>query len=278
MDEAFADTSFGRLRLLVGGSGRDLLAIVPVGAEWMEAALPPSLLERFRVHVLDIPGTGRSEGEATTVHAVTSAVGEAVAVLELDDTILFGHSMNGTLALAAATTVPCSGVIAVGAVPTLPPDSELSAMFWEEKAEPGRKAAAAAAEAAFDSVTSDEAKLAAWQAYNNVRRWYDVAVDRSDLDTTGNLPQGWIQAVFEDGSTQNWPSVFASVECPVFLALGDYDFIAPPTAWTPENLPPKTTVERFSRSAHTPFVEQPEKFVAAVDRWLGLIPSRSGRR
>jgi proline iminopeptidase len=59
-----------------------------------------------------------------------------------------------------------------------------------------------------------------------------------------------------------------SITCPVLLALGEYDFIATPNAWTDANRPSDTTTEIFDRSGHTPFVEQPEEFVAAVDRWL----------
>ena len=202
VNEFEVDGRHGVLRVVSWGEGEvPLLAIIPVGAEWLVSAFPPDLAATFTVYVLELPGTGRSAGgtEAATVGAAIEAVRDTIDALTLENVVLFGHSMNGTLALAAAAGgVPCKGVIAVGAVPTLPPDADLSAVFWEEKAEPGRKEAAAAAEAAFDAATSDGEKLVAWQAYNNVRRWYDPAVDRSDLDTTGNVPQGWIQAVFDD--------------------------------------------------------------------------------
>lgn len=276
MDEFEVDSAHGVLRVISWGEGPvAMLALTPVGAEWLGRALPPDFAATFTIYVLDLPGTGGSAGgpEAATVDAAVEAARATIDALSLEHVVLFGHSMNGTLALAAAAAgVPCIGVIAVGAVPSLPPDAELGEAYWEDKAERGRKEVAAAAEAAFDAATSDEEKLAAWQAYNNVRRWYDPAVDRSDLDTTGNRPQGWIQAVFEDGSRRDWQSVFASVEQPVLLVLGDYDFVAPPTAWTRALLPPTTTVEYFGRSGHTPFVEQPGAFVAAVERWLGTLP------
>lgn len=275
VNEFEVDGAHGVLRVISWGDGPvPLLALTPVGAEWLGRAFPDDLAATFTIYVLELPGTGRSAGgpEAATVDAAVEAVRVTVDALALERVVLFGHSMNGTLALAAAAAgVACLGVVAVGAVPSLPPDSELSAIYWDEKAEPGRKEVASAAEAAFEAANSDEEKLAAWQAYNNVRRWYDPAVDRSDLDATGNLSQEWIQGVFGDGSTKDWPSVIASVEQPVLLVLGDYDFVAPPTAWTPTSLPPAATVEYFGRSGHTPFVEQPGAFVAAVERWLGTL-------
>ena len=275
MNEFEVDGAHGVLRVISWGDGPvALLALTPVGAEWLGRAFPADLAATFTIHVLELPGTGQSAGgpAAATVDAAVAAVRAAIEALSLERVVLFGHSMNGTLALAAAAAgVPCVGVIAVGAVPSLPPDAELSATYWEEKAEPGRKDMASAAEAAFNAASTDEEKLAAWQAYNNVRRWYDPAVDRRELDATGNLSQEWIQGVFGDGAMKDWPTVFASIEQPVLLVLGDYDFIAPPTAWTPSALPPHATVEYFGRSAHTPFVEQPGAFVAAVERWLGTL-------
>jgi pimeloyl-ACP methyl ester carboxylesterase len=143
-------------------------------------------------------------------------------------------------------------VIAVGPPARLPPDVALSRAYWDVHAEPQRKALAA---------TRPEAS-------DHLRRWYDPAFDSTELDRDIVIDFDWVQAIFDDAATVDWPATMQAVTCPVLLALGAFDFISPPTAWTPEVTPTRATTERFERSGHTPFVEQPDEFLDVVDRWL----------
>jgi pimeloyl-ACP methyl ester carboxylesterase len=162
--------------------------------------------------------------------------------------------MNGTLALAAAAEVLCAGVVAVGAPPRLPIDAEVRRAYWEANAEPERRRRAAAPDADHD----------------RLQRWYDLDFEPSDIDSPAvtDLDMRWIQGIFEDAATLDWDATMRAVSCPVLLALGEYDFLVPPTLWTDAVRPARTTVEVFSRSGHTPFVEQPDEFLAAFDRWV----------
>ena len=123
--------------------------------------------------------------------------------------------------------------------------------------------------AAAPTVDADDAERARLrERYDRLRRWYDVEFDPTSLDALVQLDFAWVQSVFDSGATVDWPAVFASITCPVLLGLGEYDFIVPPTSWDGEVLPARMTLERFDRSGHTPFFEQPAEFEAAVDRWL----------
>ena len=73
--------------------------------------------------------------------SVVATVGELAAHISNDpgQVVLFGHSMNGTLALAAAAAGNYAGAIAVTPAPALPPNPEDNVVHWAPKAEPERR-------------------------------------------------------------------------------------------------------------------------------------------
>jgi len=251
-----------------GSGDLALLAITPIGAAWLHEALPADLAERFTIHVAELPGTGRSGGAPgeQTVASVAVAVSELATTLGRP--VLFGHSMNGALALAAAATFDCAGVIAVAPPASFPPDPEINRAFWTANAEPERRRLADELIAAYEASDDDAEKRELQGRHNRLRQWFDMEFDPAPLDALDDLRLDWISALFANGATVDWPATRQSVACPVLLALGEHDFISPPTAWTDDTRPPRATTELFARSAHNPFVEQPHEFVAAVDRWL----------
>src|SRR2546430_1143107 len=135
-------TRFGEVQVAtaVGGS-RELLVITPIGSAWMEHALPEALQELFTIHVVELPGTGNAEPqpEAASVAAVAAATSDVAVALDLSEPVLFGHSMNGTLALTAAAGMSCRGVVAVAPSAELPPRADVAVAYWEAHAEWGRR-------------------------------------------------------------------------------------------------------------------------------------------
>jgi pimeloyl-ACP methyl ester carboxylesterase len=99
-----------------------------------------------------------------------------------DDTVLFGHSMNGTLVLAAAAATPCRGVIAVAPPTSLSPNPDLSKAFWEARAEPARKKRTAEIVEAYERAGDDAEKQRLQGQFEHLRRWYDL-----DLDTKSSM-------------------------------------------------------------------------------------------
>jgi len=84
------------------------VAIAPVGKAWMDAAVPAALRRLLDIDVV-VPS-------ATTIDGI---IDELRATIR-PDAFVFGHSMNGALALAVASRVPVRGVLAVAAPPVLP--------------------------------------------------------------------------------------------------------------------------------------------------------------
>ncbi len=268
-------TSAGVVCVELAGYGPiPLLVLTPIGAPWMLEALPARFGDLFAVHVAELPGTGRSEGDPTeqSVASVVATVGELAAHISNDpgQVVLFGHSMNGTLALAAAAAGNYAGAIAVTPAPALPPNPEDNAAYWAAKAEPERRRRGAEIIEAYNTSSDAAEKETLREAYNHLRQWYDPDFDSSALDALEILDRdvAWVAALFTDAANVDWSTTMKSVTCPVLLALGEYDFMAPMTNWTDAKKPPKTRTEVFERSAHNPYIEQPEEFVAAVERWL----------
>jgi len=82
-----------------------------------------------------------------------------------------------------------------------------------------------------------------------------------------------------------WGEVFRDIDitvnaetlhCPIFLALGKYDYlVAPFYAWnTIRHKFQNLTVSLFEKSGHTPQYEEPQAFDHAVTEWLVKNPMK----
>ncbi|HVM06887.1 MAG TPA: alpha/beta hydrolase [Acidimicrobiales bacterium] len=264
---ATVETRVGEIRLSKAGQAETALLVITPMAEWMVAALPAELCDLFTVNLVELPGGGSavSPAGASTIDAVVDAVHDVVERIG-EKPVLFGHSMNGCLAFAAASTEACSGVIAVTPPSSLPPDQAAVAAYWESHAEPDRRRRANEIIKAHEAATSDEDR-ARLQSESRLRQWYDLEFDPTELDALATLNGNWVSSIFESGKAVDWQSLFRRLQQPVLLAFGEYDFVAPPGAWTAEVAPPAATLHLFKRSGHTPYVEETEEFLQVVAAW-----------
>lgn len=216
------------------------VVLAAVGAPWLEAAWPPRIHEHLRIEYV-VPTARAIPGVSDELREAAVAAGPPV--------LLFGHSMNGTLALAAAATHPdvVRGVVAVASPPKLPPDRAASEEWW-------------------DATASQERRRLAETSPDRARRWHDLTFDPAPLDGLAEGDPGWPVAIVEDAAGRDWSSIIHCVRCPVLLTLGRSDFLVPPPSW-PE-LPPNFHVEVFDASGHTPFYEEPDRFIDVLRSWL----------
>jgi pimeloyl-ACP methyl ester carboxylesterase len=262
------ETRVGQMVVAKAGRAAPALLVITPMVEWMTRALPAELCDLYTLNLLELPGPGNDTHPdgAASVDAIGAAVGDVTRRLDRT-TVLFGHSMNGALALAAASTADCSGVIAVTPPSALPPDPGHSAAYWEERAEPERRRRAREIVATHEA-TSDEHERARLQdEFTRLRRWYRMDINPTELDALAILNETWISSVFESGKTVDWPNTFRRLQQPVLLALGDYDFVAPPVAWSADIIPSAATVHHFKKSSHTPYIEEPEEFIQVAAAW-----------
>jgi pimeloyl-ACP methyl ester carboxylesterase len=107
-----------RIRYLVAGSGPALVLLHALRTQLdMFQKVIPELVTRFRVYALDYPGHGYSDAPAADYSAefFVASVGGALDRLNIQDAVLAGESIGGTIALllAARRNPRVAGVVAV---------------------------------------------------------------------------------------------------------------------------------------------------------------------
>lgn len=200
--------------------------------------------------------------------------------LNIENFIVIGHSGHGYMALEYAKKYP-QHVSHVVIIATGPDQSEAShraaAQYFEDTVNPEQKAFLERdLQQLHTDIASDPSRrFVHFCVRLGARSWYDYAYNARNL---------W------DGVTVNnamfdyvWGKVFASLDItkglknfnkPVFLALGHFDFlVAPFYSWNPiRSQFNDLTMKIFCKSGHTPQLEEPERFDAALLRWLSERP------
>jgi proline iminopeptidase len=198
--------------------------------------------------------------------------------LKLGRVIIIGHSGNAFLALEYAKRYPehVSHVVMIGTGPDFSAQSKEAAdQYWEEFASVDRKTALQKSlekypDSQYEQIPLNQRFI--WNyTRNGARIWYDFNFDSTPLwkDVHVNMP------IFD----YIWGTLFRDIDItrgletldkPVFLGLGRYDFIvAPPVSW--DSLKPKfknLTIHIFEKSGHSPFYEEPQDFDERLLEWV----------
>ncbi len=191
--------------------------------------------------------------------------------LGADRIILIGHSIHAFMALEYARQFPdrVSHLVLIASSPTAGVEIYKEAdRYFEESVCPERKAAFAASMQKF--IESGDQSFVARLLSFGPRIWYDANFDASKL---------WEGVEINSvGAGIIWGSMFAdydlssalkAIKCPIFLALGRYDYFNPPHLWEKyrEHVS-DLTVRIFEKSAHTPQLEESRNFDEELIGWL----------
>ena len=220
----------------------------------------PRLAARFRVHMVDLPGHGRSPAtEPYTLAGIAAAVAAELAALPEPPTVL-GWSLGGAVALQWALEQP-RAVAKLVLVSTTP-------CFVEREDWPHAMSAETLSRFGDELAVSYQATL---------RRFLTLQVQGSEhaRDVLGQLhaqlsardepsPQTLRAALAVLGATDLRAQV-AAIECPALVIAGERDTLVPPAAgaWLAAALPAGRHVA-IADSAHVPFLSHPEPFFAAL--------------
>jgi proline iminopeptidase len=198
--------------------------------------------------------------------------------LDLGRVAVIGHSGHGFMALEYAKKYPqnTSHVVMIGIAPDFSEASTARAgEAFEELADSDRREAER--ENRERGTDDDIAALPPDEAFvqdyirNAARVWYDPRFDCSPLWEGITINMDMIGYVWGEIFTEiDVTKGLKDLKCPVFLALGRYDFIvAPPSSWDPV-IPEfnDITVRVFERSGHTPQLEEPDLFDRELLTWM----------
>jgi pimeloyl-ACP methyl ester carboxylesterase len=107
----FIDVDGARIHYLDEGTGPTLLLVHGLAGQMLNFthSLLPKLTPRFRVIVLDRPGSGystRPKGASATISAQARTISRFCQALKLERPLIVGHSLGGAIALALALNHP----------------------------------------------------------------------------------------------------------------------------------------------------------------------------
>lgn len=258
-----------KLRYLIEGKGPDTLIIG--SSIYYSRSFSQNLRKSLRLHFVD--HRGFAEPPAHGVNRVLSFdvflddIEQMRQKLSLKKSIVIGHSANGYLALEYAKKYKeyVSHVVMIGTPPHMGPDNlSMAERNWDESVWPERKAAFEQNMKIFSneelSKLPQDQQFAKMNARNAPKNWYNYHFDSSFL-WQGVKPNVKIldQMQLQFGREIDSSKGLESMDLPVMLAYGRFDFAVPPVqSWDPFRSKFKNlTVRIFEKSAHSPQYEEP---------------------
>lgn len=146
--------------------------------------------------------------------------------------------------------------------------------YWDEYASDERKEAYSRnmkelTEERLGSVSPGDAWILSYVA-SAPKLWYDYDFDCSHLWEGAILNREVLDRLFEVVlKDYDATSYLSEIECPVFLAMGRYDFVAPPPLWDGEKEKLQDcTYVLFERSGHNPQLEEQALFDEKLIDWI----------
>ena len=269
------------LKYTIEGSGKP--AIVIGFTKFYSRVFSKNLRSHLRMVFMDHRGSVASPGPVDKVeeYKLSRLVDDIEllrAELDLEPVIIIGHSGHSYLALEYAKKYPAkvSHVVMIGIAPDLGRTTAVaSQQNWEKLATPER--ISALDENKLKIPDEQLSKLppgeAVVQRYvrNGPLTWYDPHFDSTPLwegeDVNGDMVNYVWGELFRDIDVTKG---LESLDKPVFLALGRYDFVvAPPSSWEPIlDRFHDVTVKVFEHSGHVPQYEEPELFDQQLLDWI----------
>ncbi|WP_375583931.1 alpha/beta fold hydrolase [Cyclobacterium xiamenense] len=238
-----------------------------------------TLRQHLKMYFVDMKwfakGYAKEDLNQVTIETIVEDIEQIRAAVGLEKPLIMGHSIHGTMATEYVKKHgdKVSGLIVIGS----PAEwgnatyQEKAAAIWET-ASPKRKALQEknwGQTKEFDRLTGQKEAVA---RYNNMapQYWYDPEYDAGwlwkDMTVHSEVTQHIFTRVFLDYHMFDPP---VPISVPVFVGLGKYDYVIPYTLWSPsyESIPDFKLII-FEKSGHTPQLEEPEAFSAALIDWL----------
>ena len=258
------------------GTGYPCIVPCILGTKPYEKLTPPPLTDLFQFVYVDLRGGGKSTGDPTdlTFDVLASDLEAVRAHLGFEHVAVLGYSILGVLAIEYGRRCPrsVSHVIVAGTPPTgdIPQMVKASTAFFEADGSEERKAILKENYAKLPPGIPPEQAVFA----QTPMRFFDPRFDALPLFAESEFKPALFQHVLGPlTATWNVTANKESLEVPILIAHGRYDYVSPYTMWNGivETLP-HATQHLFERSGHQTFFEEPERFVEVVREWM----ARSG--
>lgn len=262
------------LKTIVRGSGIPLIIIG--SADYYLRVIPTALFDHFQCVFVDHRGFAECDvipnASDATLEAISADIKVVMDKLGIEKAWMFGHSGHALMATHFAVTFPqyVEGLVLANISPNLSPQMQaLQFQRWEQEADEERKQVF---ERNFPLLARDieqnpERKFVHLCHRLGAMRWYDPEFNELPLwegfqTHTALLDKLWgeVFAEFDTAIYQQLPAV------QVLMISGEKDFsIAPVSSWDQIDFGGAyMKLEIIAESAHTPMLEQPERFVKVM--------------
>ncbi len=198
--------------------------------------------------------------------------------LGFERVLLVGHSIYGLMALEYARAYPqhVSRVVAIAPPSDVGPDADARRReFWDSTASDARKAVHTRNTKGLEERLAGMDPEAAFEARffaNAARLWANAEFDATSIldGVTINVPLA--EALLADAATLPDFASGPTIEIPVFLILGEYDFFVPHTSWDEaRNAIRNLFFDILPASGHFPPLEVPQTFDERLVSWLNFV-------
>ena len=214
------------------------------------------LADQHRPIVVDFRGHGRSE-QTQTGHTLPTYAADVEAFLDahgLTDVVLVGWSMGALVAweyVEQFGTERLRGLVVVEQQPAdLEQDGYDHGVF--DFAE---------LTGLLELAQTDPDELVGLFVDQMIHGDASAEVERLVFDEISRVPPAIKSAILFDQSVRDYRDVLEHVDVPTLVCVGEDDTLVDPAGveYVAERTP-DATVERFARSSHCPFLEEPERF------------------
>jgi len=267
------------LAYLVEGTGPTCLVLG--SATYYPRLFSDALKQSLRLIYVDLrhfaPADGSVAAESITRDTYADDVEQIRQALDLDEICLIGHSIHGTMALDYARRYPAhvARVVVIGTPPVgLRAMSEANRTYWEAEASDERKARL---ERNWEARREEIAALSPADAFsatyvtNGPLYWADDTYDCTPLWRDVFINVEVSDRVFGPVYAEYDLAAGGEVAAPVLIVMGRHDYVVPHTLWdTERDKLPHHQYVLLDASGHTPQLEQPAEFDAALLAFLGL--------
>jgi pimeloyl-ACP methyl ester carboxylesterase len=255
----FADFKGGKVHYRVGGKGRAIVFLHGfLGSMKIWENLLPTLIKRYKVVLIDLPGHGSTEnfGYVHKMDLMAEAVKTVMHDLQLRRYVLIGHSMGGYVSMAFAEKYMDNlrGLVMFHS----------SAMADSEEKKKDRDKAIKVAKRNTEKYLKESLKKLFLPG--NIKK-HPALLTQATQIANGTSTQGIVAAIEGMKQRKNTEVVLQFCNCPVLFIAGLNDLLLPIELHQHQfDLPPAHQLLLLEHSAHMGFYEEPEVVLK------GLLP------
>lgn len=213
--------------------------------------------------------------DTVNIPSIVQDVEQIRAALNLEMPLIMGHSIHGTIATEYVKRhqSQVSGLVVVGSPCEWGNETytQKAAALWETASDKRKKMQ----EENWGKVKEIDRLTGQAEAsarYNNMapQYWYDPGYDASwlwkDMTVHSEVTQHLFTRVFRE---YNMFAPGTTIDVPVFVGLGQYDYVIPHTLWKSDyQYLPDFKLVIFTKSGHTPQLEETVRFDKELIDWM----------